>query len=555
MRAGSPPLPLRSEAMQLMRTFRLADCLALTLLVLAVLLLFAQAPANGEFAWSDAPRHALNGVFVKDFVAAMPWHDPAGFAYRYYAQYPALTILFYPPLFYFISAPFYAVFGFSHATALLVVGLHYAAFVAGCFRIARRWFETLPAALIAAGILVLPELSFWGRQIMLEIPAFAFLIWSVAFFLGYLNTRRPSSLYLAVALLVLAMYVKISTGFMVLAYAASVFHAQRTAAVRNRHHYIAVLLAGVALLPLIALTVKFGQANVQSVTGIADAAVSRSSLAGWLWYARQLSQQMGWPALLASLAGIVLLCRKWASVDKAAAFLLAAWLVCGYVFFSAIDLKEARHSVFILPPLLLLGALGLRAGLADKRKVATALAVVFLATAGHTLLQRPVHYVDGYREAANFVADAAPPNSAILFSGYRDGAFVFNMRVREDRRDLTTLRADKLLLRVAVRRELGVEQKNYSEGDIARMIDAAGVHYVVAQQDFWTDLEVMQRLQHLLGSGHFSEVARIRTQANYPVSDKVLVIYRNNGQVSQAPNGASIELPIINRTIPAGQTR
>jgi hypothetical protein len=532
-----------------------ADRIALALLLLAVLLLFMQAPASGEFAWSDAPRHALNGVFVKDFLAAMPWNDPAGFAYRYYAQYPALTILFYPPLFYFISAPFYAVFGFSHTTALLVVGLHYAVFILGCYRIARRWFAALPAALLAACLLLLPELAFWGRQIMLEIPAFAFLIWSVACFLDYQDGRRPLSLYLAIALLVLAMYIKISTGFMALAYVASVFHMQGAKAWRTRRYYLAALLAGIALLPLIVLTLKFGQANVQSVTGIADAAVSRASVAGWLWYARQLPQQMGWPALLASLAGIGLMCRRLAAEDRAAAFFLVAWFICGYVFFSAIDLKEARHSVFILPPLILLGALGLRSALPTQGKAALAFALIFMATAGYTLLKRPVHYVDGYREAANIVADGAPPGSAVLFSGYRDGAFVFNMRVREDRRDLTTVRADKLLLRVAVRRELGVAQKDYSEEEIARLIDAAGVHYVVAQLDFWTDLAVMQRLQRVLGSDHFSEVGRIQTRANYPVSDKVLVIYRNNGSVSETPKSLNIELPIINRTIPAGQGR
>ena len=531
-----------------------ADFIALTLLLALVALLFVQASGGGAFAWSDAPRHALNGVFVKDFVAAMPWDDPAGYAYRYYAQYPALTILFYPPLFYVISAPFYALFGFSYGVALLVVGLHYAAFASACYRISRRWFDAPAAFLLAALIAVLPEIAFWGRQIMLEIPALAFLAWSTACFLDYLDERRPLHLYLAVALLVLAMYSKISVGFMALAYAASLMQAQGGAAWRNRYHYLAALAAGIALLPLLLLTVKFGQANVQSVTGVADANVSRATLDGWLWYARQLPLQMGWPALPVLLAGLALLSRVPAGARRAEQFFLAVWFACGYLFFSAIDLKESRHSVFILPPLVFLGALGLRTVLSGKRLSALLLALL-LATLAWTVLKRPVHYVDGYREAADKVADIAPPNSVVLFSGYRDGAFVFNMRVREDRRDLMTVRADKLLLKVAVRRELGVEQKSYSEAEIARMLDEAGVHYVVAQQDFWTDLEVMASLQRVLNSEHFTEVGRIATQANYPVSDKLLVIYRNNGRVSGTAKGMDIELPIIQRTIPAGRPR
>lgn len=30
---------------------------------------YLRAPVGGDFAWSDAPRHALNGIFVHDLVA------------------------------------------------------------------------------------------------------------------------------------------------------------------------------------------------------------------------------------------------------------------------------------------------------------------------------------------------------------------------------------------------------------------------------------------------------------------------------------------------------
>lgn len=110
----------------------------LTLLIVG---LFLGAPTGGDFYWSDAPRHALNGVFVKDFLAAAPWDDPLGFAYRYYAQYPALTILFYPPLFYVTSAPFYAIMGVSQSTALFVIMFYYIAFALGAWRLFSFWFS------------------------------------------------------------------------------------------------------------------------------------------------------------------------------------------------------------------------------------------------------------------------------------------------------------------------------------------------------------------------------------------------------------------------------
>jgi 4-amino-4-deoxy-L-arabinose transferase-like glycosyltransferase len=527
-----------------------ADWLAAVLLAALTALLFLGAPSHGEFSWSDAPRHALNGVFVKDFVAAMPWQDPAGFAYRYYAQYPALTILFYPPLFYVVSAPFYALFGFSHPVALLVMGLHYVAFALAAYCLTRRYLTVLSAGLLTATIVLLPELTFWGRQIMLEIPALAFLLWSVVCFLAYQDKRQPRLLYWAAILLILAMYTKITAGFMALVYLAVLIRMHGFALWRQRFLLFTAVLSALALIPLIVLTIKFGQANVTSLTGIADAEVSRTSLAGWLWYARQLPAQMGWGAVLASLFGSILLYWRRASLAKhrADVLFLLSWFVLGYLFFSAIDLKEARHSVFILPPVLLLAGIGLNT-LSSRFQV-----MLLLLLAAVTLwqtLQRPVHYVAGYDEAASVIAKLAPENSAVLFSGYRDGAFVFNMRTHEERRDITTVRADKLLLKIAVRRELGVEQKSYSEAEIVRLIDEAGVRYVVAQRDFWIDLEVMKRLQTVLDSNHFEEVSRIALAANYPASDKVLVVYRNKGAVERAVPAMKIDLPIINQSIPA----
>ena len=106
-------------------SIRAAERLLAWVLVLGcVALLFAHPPPLVSYSTPIPPRHALNSAFLMHLSTEMPLDDPTGYAYRYYPQYPALTILFYPPLFYAISAPFYAVLGVSHETALLVVALH-----------------------------------------------------------------------------------------------------------------------------------------------------------------------------------------------------------------------------------------------------------------------------------------------------------------------------------------------------------------------------------------------------------------------------------------------
>lgn len=523
--------------------------LVLALLLVGTALLFLGAPHDGAFYWSDAPRHALNGVFVKDLVLAMPWRDPSGFAYAYYAQYPALTILFYPPLFYAISAPFYALFGVSHETALLVVCLHYMAFAWGCWRLFRFWLPATQAGFAAALLVFAPEITFWGRQVMLEVPALAFLIWSTVCFMHYRREANTRHLALAVLLLVAAMYTKITAAFLGPVYLLSLLHERGWRALRDRNLWLIAVAAVIALVPLVVLTLKFGQANVQSVSGIADAEVSRRSLAGWLWYLKQLPGQLGWPLVCTAAAG--LLAARWLprkEVLRGDAFFWLAWFVIGYLFFSAIDLKEARHSVFILPPVVAFAAF-LLTRLPRATPGTAALAALGLAVVVQSVFFRPVLKVEGYSQVVDWVARHAPPDSAVLFSGYRDGSFVFNMREREDRRDLTVVRADKILLRVAVRRDLGVEEKPLSEADIAEQINKLGVKYLVVQPGFWNDLPAMQRFERVIASAQFRQVARFDTPANYPAHEKELVIYENLGPVAKVPREQSIELPIINHTI------
>src|SRR6478672_905119 len=69
--------------------------LVLLVFVVVNMALFATAPKSDDFWWSDAPRHALNGAFIKDLITAAPWHDLRQWAIAYYLKYPALTILFY----------------------------------------------------------------------------------------------------------------------------------------------------------------------------------------------------------------------------------------------------------------------------------------------------------------------------------------------------------------------------------------------------------------------------------------------------------------------------
>ena len=522
--------------------------IAFAVFILGAVLLWLSAPHDGEFWWSDSPRHALNGVFIKDLVAAFPWRDPAGFAAQYYMQYPALTILFYPPLFYLISAPFFAVMGVSHTTALWVVMVHYIALAFGLYVLARRWLTFSIALAVGLSIMAIPGVALWGRQVMLEIPAMAFAVWAFVLLRRYCDEAHPSLLYVGAFLLLCAIYTKFSAIFLVPVAGLMLLSAEGQNIWRNRHVWISAALFIVGFIPVAFLTLKFGQANLQSITGIADSEVSRASIAGWLWYAAKLPEQLGWLLLFAAGAGLA---ASWISrreIDKVDGVLLLGWFVIGYFFFSMIDLKEARHSTLLLPPLLIFAGLAAAKFLPARIGAWLAISLV-VGTGAYTWRYEPVPAVDGYREAANWIANHAPDNAIVMFSGKRDGSFIFNMRTHEGRRDLYVIRADKLLLDISVRRELGVEQKVFTTQQIGEMLDHYGVQYVVAQSDFWIDLEVMSRLQEALQTNQFEPAATIAVTANFPQEDKELRIYRNTHPIPPGRADLKLNLPIIGRSL------
>jgi len=531
---------------------KIENYLAILLLALGALVLFLSSPTAGDFSWSDAPRHALNGVFVKDFIAAMPLSQPKQYAVNYYLQYPALTILFYPPLMYFIMAGFYALFGFSHTAAQASITVFYFLLGVGVYLLARRWLPLWQAFAAAVLLMGAPEIALWGRQVMLDIPAYAWLTISALFLLRYLDNGRPAPLYLTVIFLLYALYTKQMIIFAAAVFALAILMGRGPGVLRQWHIWSAMGLFTVCLLPLIYLTLEFGQVNLDSVAGARAEDLGRGHLGAWTYYLKQMPQQLGWATFLLGGGFIVGMALKptW-RLPKVDTVLLLAWLVLGYFFFSAIAVREPRHDLTALLPVALFAVLFLNRTLAPLGQRYATLAALFLAVAtfSYTLAFKPVPYVQGYAAAAEAVLEQAPANSTVLFSGQRDGSFIFNIRAATSRHDISVLRADKILLRLAIERQRGFQDRGLTQQAIYDLLNRYGVHYVVAQPDFWTDIPSMAALQQLLqDNSRFEPVRRIKISANFPVLDRELVLYRNLGPVATVPEPLTLEMVGIGRS-------
>jgi Dolichyl-phosphate-mannose-protein mannosyltransferase len=526
---------------------RWGDLACLLLLTVAVVILFKTSPTQGDFWWSDAPRHAMDGAFYYDMARSLPIHHLKQWAIDYYLQYPAVTALTYPPLFALVEAGFFSIFGVSHVTAQLTVAFFLLLTAFGAYFLARRWMGRIAAFATALLFVGTPVMALWGRQVMLEIPTFTFLLWSCYFFFLYLDSNKPRYLLLVIIFVLAAADTKQPAVFILPAFFLTLYFVQGNGMFRRAEFWWSAAIFAVGIAPLVLYTWLWGRANMQQAVGGGWIKHSRLSLSTWSYVAGfEWPRQLGWAVLTLALiyaAGCAI--RKQWRLSKAALFFLFAWLVTGYSFFTLISVASQRYTIFLIFPLVVFSIAAIVQGLPPK--IAPYVAVVFAAgTFAYTLATKPVPYISGYRTAAQYVCSLASPDSVVMFSGIRDGSFIFNVKSMPECKNLTVIRSDKLLLKVAIHRDLfGVQEFGVTEARFKEMLGHYGVHYIVIEPDFWPDLKSMQMLLALFHQDQFKLLTKIPVISNREHIQTVLEIYENTGPILQGgKNLLKVELPV-----------
>jgi 4-amino-4-deoxy-L-arabinose transferase-like glycosyltransferase len=313
---------------------RLRAAAPICFLLLACLALLLTAPVDGDYSWNDAPRHALNGVFLKDLIAAHPFHDPEGWAIEYYLAHPALTVLFYPPLFYVAEAGVFAVLGVSQFAAQLTVVLFIALLAVSSYHLARTWLTRWPAAGAALLVIGEPETALWGRQVMLDLPSYALIVTATCFLVAYIRRGQKRDIWLTALFLLAAIYTKYNVALIAPALAVGFITAKGKAALRDRHALAAAVFSAVGLGPALFILLHFGSHNMQSVSGL-EGTLPLNSLACWLFYVQILPQQLGWIMAALALPAVILLIRRCVTeAERWTYALLLAWLAIGYLTFT-----------------------------------------------------------------------------------------------------------------------------------------------------------------------------------------------------------------------------
>lgn len=536
----------RQELFRLLRnsgsdTYRKWSPIGALVLVLVIigLMHWWSAPRGGDYWWPDSPRHMLNAVFVKDTLIALPLKSPMAWAEAYYDQYPALTIGFYPPGFATALGIIFVAVGTSHPVAQAFVTISFLLLALTTALVARSRGGTAGSLIAGALLLTAPELLIWSRQIQPEVPAIALAMSGVA--LAMLGARRSSLMIplLATATFVAALYFKQTVIVLapLLVWAMLPEEPGRLRTLVRR--YLTTGGIGVLLLvPLVAFQLKFGSENLRSVQGIPDAPHQLWELQNWAWYARHLDDIAGWPLMVATGVGVVVLLFGKDMRDRVLTYLLIGLILLIYILFSFIALKEQRHIQPILIPMALLGGLGIGRLLQATRMFwIGATAVVVWVAIGTLTFSAP--RIMGPEAAAAWIAHSGRVPCTTLIHAHQNGNFITNLRLLDPKRQCTVLRSDKILFNVTIRRGMGISEQSLNPQDLRRLFFDLGVSYVVMDPKFWDDLSNSRMLVSTVRSGDFVKRMQFPLRIagpRLPIEEQSTIeIYENVGPVRDHP--------------------
>jgi len=451
----------------------------------------------GGFRFGDASAHAMDGILIHDWIMAGPsvWLQPMPFAVEQYGHYPTLGIgRFYPPGFAIIESIFFALFGVTIVTARLCVLFFGLLAGVGAYVLVRRRFSERVSLFTAVILLSLPSVVTWGRQTMLEIPTLAALIWTSILFDRFLAfptwTRWTVAFTCGIACLLFKQPAVFLLGAMSLTVGFAWIQGRCSArfAVASAVVCLSVISGLYFSLDFLGRLVVSGLRIQPGMTG----------LGGWLFYATQLPREAGHWVVLAALIGLPFCWRR----SSTFTFFLLAWLAVCYVMLSGTDLKNERFLCVGLFPLAVFAA-HFVAWLTSKipaARLQTACALWVVAALAGIGVARNVEHRPDYGPVVAAHRDQIAGN-VVLFSGLRDGDFVFAVRQEVPWRSSVVLRGSKLFYTCAAVPEIDFEPRVNGPEEIAGILQRYGCRYIFVERDNKTGLLQDQWLRDYLREG------------------------------------------------------
>jgi hypothetical protein len=495
---------------------------------------------DGLWYQGDSPRHATNGVFWWDFLTSGPT-DPLTFALSYYARYPVINPVGWPPFFYLLEAVAYWLFGLSPFVAKGLVLSFMAAGTVYAVLWLRRWVA--PAAGWGGILFALqPGIVIWANAVMLNVPAAALGTAALYHWRRWLE-GSSRHLYAAAGLAAVTVLTYMPAAAVLLVMVVWALVEGRAGHLFSRR---TLTVAGLAGLPvgLWALATSRWTGTYRSVA-VDIGGYPLWTPDAWLFYPARLLSVVTLPVLV--LAATALLVARSSGLGREVRRLGLAALIY-YVWFSAIAVKEPRYILLLVLPVIglaVLGTFGACQWLAGARTVVGSRLIsgCLLMVVGYHLAAAPsipVPRVAGFKELAQFVQETAS-GEHVFYDGNYNGVFTFYLRVGDPQFRRGVILGSKLLYATRIEPRFGSIERVASTADVIdRLRGRCGCRLLVVERQVATGMAAL-RAPFLLRQALLDEGLRLVRSFSVGTGDVTEVdVYEAPGWAG-AP--ALVELP------------
>jgi Dolichyl-phosphate-mannose-protein mannosyltransferase len=489
--------------------------------IVLVCIIIARDIHTGEFDYNvDEAQHAVTGLFVADALHDLPIRHPVQYAYHYYAQYPAVAILHWPPLFYLFEGISFMLLGPTVVSARLTVIFFAVVLFYQWFLLVEELQDSYTAAVCAVVLGLLPTMLVFEKTIMLEIPSLALGVGAIRHWIPYLQAGRRRSLFAFGFWLVAALLCKQTSVYLLVFCFLTVLVTKKWERIWRRDMFwVAGLVAALAGPFLVLMLLLQGNAVANDLSSHRMNGIERVT-----YYARTLPATFS-PALVVLAVMGLLLARKWNTRGQAT--FMICWIVAGYLTFSFFGQRESRFAIYWFPPLVYF-AVGLLTEFFRKPKLrwamrgVAALLVAIVAVPAWSQ-QRP--YISGYEDVASRLVKQYHAG-IVLFDGRVPGNFVFYMRALDPKRHFVVLR--KSLYADDIRPGQNSEELLHNREQVADIFRRDGIRFVVVSENAPLRFEAQRILREQLQSDQFQLLGRFPISSNEPSwKGESLLLYEN----------------------------
>jgi hypothetical protein len=402
----------------------------------------------------DEAAHYVTGVMLRDYVAAGHFAHPRAFVEGYYAHYPKIGLLMWPPLFHITEAIWTLIFNASRTSALLLEAFLTALLATSIFSVVRRRYS--PFMALAAGVLfvLVPLVQISTQTVMADGLVALLLFWAAICMIRYLERERTRDAVLFGVCAALAFATKPNGVALVLLPIFAILITRHFYLLKRPGLYYAAAIVLVFGVPWQVISYKL----ITPTMGPQPHLTLLERLQPALFYVRVLPPAFGWGLLPFFLVGLVVfLARLWRG-DRSDMVLSGslALLLSVLIFHCALRLYESRYMVSAIPPMILFTVAGFdwvarriqipSVPLAARSGVLAGIVFVLMVAQSFSVPHKPYW---GFDQASQYLLahkDYQGAGFLIVANASGEGAFIAEVVTHDSRPDHFVLRSTKVLV-------------------------------------------------------------------------------------------------------------